>query len=332
MHWHSHFQAAFFDTWGKAGLPQPEKYLKEYTGLREKILFNDALAGQSIDHSPALEKKLLDSVYGFGVMTGNLLAEMLGSPFVLTGNAAEWCGRFNLGISLFDYVCDEMDGATKAASLEVFQTFISGKKSGNAPSTPVEALLSSLAASILHDPEITNEKKTGILSKTIKKMFAAEIFISSASLSAEANLPQIKKALYLKSAEPFRLMAEMTSRKAGIKDPLVLKNMRRAGQALGNCYWLIDDAKDLWADLDAGRWNIFLMLAASGDPRIFLQQRDAFTDNRLLKIWEGQLHAQKTAKQIIQNLVKAVARMDIPKSTEQHVMGLIGASLWQWYN
>jgi geranylgeranyl pyrophosphate synthase len=166
----------------------------------------------------------------------------------------------------------------------------------------------------------------------MKQLFEAQDFISKTSLSADVDLHKIKKALYTKSAEPFRLMAEYTARMADADNPLLIKNARSIGKAVGYCYWIIDDAKDVWCDLEAGQWNLFLQLAASKDPPIFSKDRDTFTNSRLINILEHSNYAQKISTQIIKKLVDATLQLALSKKVEHESMGLISASLWQWFH
>lgn len=336
MDWHNHFENVFFDTWQKAGLPHHQEYVNEYIETREHGDFKTNWIKNSSGISSDLHPAQLNSVYGFGVTTGKIFAEMFGSSDDIAENTADWCGRFNLGISLFDYICDEMDGLDEVTSLKVFQPFINKSYSKTSTLNPAQELLSNLTGSVLLDLEKTVEKKEGyqktdVLFKVLKQLFEAQNFLSKEALSDHADLNKVKEALYLKSAEPFRVMAEYTARIAHSNDPILLKNARSIGKALGYCYWLIDDAKDVWIDLEEGQWNLFLQLAASEDPLIFTKKRDAFMDKHLTSIWEQSKHAERISSEIVKRLVHATRKLELSKKVEQHTLGLIAASLWQWF-
>jgi hypothetical protein len=337
MDWHSHFQQVFFETWQKAGLPQQPDFLNEYIDLREHGDFNNDWIQNSPDILPGINSNQLRSVYGFGVTTGKIFASMLGLNAELSKKTSDWCGRFNLGISLFDYICDELEGVNSVTSLSVFQPFVKTNYPVDRSLTPAEELLSNLAGSVLHDLKKAAIKKEGLhkadqLFKMMKLMFEAENFISNENLSGDADIRKIEKALYRKSAEPFRAMAEFTALVADANDSLLIKNARATGKALGYCYWLIDDAKDVWIDLKAGRWNLFLTLAAAEDPYIFAKSRGTDIESYLIKIWEQSNHSEKISKQIINRLVHAVKRLRLSEKVEHHNLGLVWASLWQWSN
>ncbi len=327
MNWYSHFQRVFFETWQKASLPHHDNFLSAYYTMLEqrdkKIEWIESSSG--IDHS-----RLYD-VYGFGVTVGKVFGEMLGLTTEETNHSADWCGRFNLGISLFDYISDEQDGAKTVTSLKVFQPFIKAGNSNGRPISSAEELLSNLAGSVLDDLKNVSSNKDNLL-KAMQQMLEAEDFVSATKLSAHVDLKKINKALYLKSAEPFRVMAEYTAVMKTGTDPLLISHACAVGKAAGHCYWLIDDAKDVWIDLEAGHWNLFLQLAAEKDPEIFAQQTDKKTTERLLSTWEQSRHAEKISRQVVKKLVDAVGRMELSKEVKNHTMGIVSASLWQWYH
>jgi len=333
MEWHSHFQSAFFKSWRSAGLPDHEDFLSAYYLMLEQR--NKKI--EWVENSSGIDHSRLYDVYGFGATVGKVFAEMIGLTAEQTALSSDWCGRFNLGISLFDYIGDELAGATSVASLNVFKPFIKTKDSQPFSLSATETLLTQLAGSVLNDLKNAGTTKNGIQKSTplfavLQKMFDAQNFISVERLSAVADLKKIKKALYLKSAEPFRVMAEYTARMADANNTELIKNARSIGKALGCSYWLIDDAKDIWIDLEAGQWNLFLQLAAEKDPEIFAGLTDAETIQRLLNCWEQSAHLEKIYGQIVKRLTDAVHKMELSEEVRIHTLGIISASLWQWYH
>ncbi|MDP3313318.1 hypothetical protein [Lutibacter sp.] len=336
MDWNDHFGTFFFETWQKAGLPHHQEFLIEYIETREHGNSKSDWIKNSAAISSVINGSQLHSVYGFGATMGKIFAVWFSLNKSSTEAAADWCGRFNLGISLFDYICDEMDDLDEVTSLKVFQPFINKSYSKTSILNPAQKLLSNLAGSVLLDLEKTAIKKEGsqktdVLFKVMKQLFEAQNFLSKERLSDHADLNKIKKALYLKSAEPFRMMAEYTARMGHSNDQSLLKNARAIGKAVGYCYWLIDDAKDVWIDLEAEQWNLFLHLAASEDPLIFTKKRDAFMDSHLLSIWKQSKHAEKISSEIIKRLLHAIRKLELSEKVERHTLGLVSASLWQWY-
>jgi len=337
MDWHKHFEKVFFESWQNAGFGYPQDYVSKYIEIRE----HSDSKSDWIKNSPAISATIdgsqLYSVYGFGACTGKIFAEMLGSSKSITENTADWCGRFNLGISLFDYVCDETDNLNNVSSLKVFEPFRTSNDLVSKALSPAEELLSRIAGSVLNDLAYKLEKKDGrqetdILFKVIKQMFDAQNLLSKEQLSTSTDLDNIKKALYLKSAEPFRVMAEYIARLTDPNDELLIKKSQAIGKALGTCYWVIDDAKDVWIDLEEGQWNYFLYLAAKEDPLIFEMNRNEDIKNSLISIWQQEGHAEKISAQIVERLIQASKELGLTEEVQKHSFGLIAASLWQWYS
>ncbi len=327
MDWQNHFQSVFFETWRKAGLPHHDHFLSAYYTMLEQ---RDKKI-EWIENSTGIDHSRLYDVYGFGVAAGKVFGEMFGLTDEQITLSSDWCGRFNLGISLFDYISDEQDGAKNVTSLNVFQPFTKTGDSESRSLSSSEELLSNLAITILND--VNNSPSKDSLLKAMQEMFEAENFISTTKLSAQPDLDKINKALYLKSAEPFRVMAEYTAAIKAATDPLLINSVNAIGQAVGSCYWLIDDAKDVWIDLEAGHWNLFLHSATEEEADIFTQHgTDAGTKNRLLKIWEQSGYAQNISHQIIKQLQTAFEKIELPEKIKEHALGIVSASLWQWYH
>jgi hypothetical protein len=337
MDWHEHFGAVFFETWRKTGLPHHLDFTDEYIEARSGRDFKNSWIQQPYEFSPALDDNILRSVYGFGALHGTLFCELFNLNEAVLKEASDWCGRFNLGISLFDYLCDEViDSPNGVLPLKVFQPFIKTKITEIKPLTPTEEFLSNLASSVLQDLEKLNFKneelkKSNHLLKLMKQLFEAQSFLSKEGLSDTADLDKIKKALYLKSAEPFKVMAEYTLGLSHTNDALLLKNVRSIGKAFGYCYWLIDDAKDVWIDLEAGQWNLFLQIAAKEDPHIFSENRYASLISSITNTLIKGNHAEKISEEVVKRLLMAINALELSEKVREHTLGLLSASLWYWY-
>lgn len=336
MDWNHHFGTVFFDTWKKAGLPHHQEFINKFIATQEQENSIANWIKESTAISPEINGSQLYSVYGFGSTIGRIFAECFGLNESSTEATADWCGRFNLGISLFDYICDEMGGLDDVISLSVFQPFTDRSSSQTNDLNTAQKLLSNLAESVLLDLEKTAVKKEGArktdaLFKVMKQLFEAQNFLSKEQFSDTSDIEKIKKALYLKSAVPFRVMAEYAIRIAHPNNLLRLKNARSIGKAVGCCYWLIDDAKDVWIDLEAKQWNLFLQIAAQECPQIFNESSNISLISTLKSVWVNGSHAEKTSKQVVNRLLKSIKKLELSETTEEHTLGLLSASLWYWY-
>jgi len=328
MDWNEHFETVFFNTWHKAGLPDHQDFLAEYIETREGVNFEDVKIEPTNDELTTPTPNQLRSVYGFGALIGKVYSKMLGLTDARTVHVRDWCGRFNLGISVFDYVCDETYiGIDKVTSLQVFKPFIDRNSSENYYTSPMEEYLSNLTKGILQDinEETIHDPET--IFNLLKQLFEAQIFLSKTDLSITSNLNKIRSAMELKSSGPFEVMAKYAAQCNGRNKELLIHEI---GKPIGNCYWAIDDAKDVWNDLKARQWNLFLYLAASQNQLIFTKENGQSLNDQLSKIWMQSNHAEKVSNEVIERLKLSIQKLELPKNVEQHLIGLIGASLWQW--
>lgn len=333
MDWQEHFANLFFKTWHKAGLPNPIEYGEDYVRIREGAGFVNRYIEVPFEPDAALEKNLLNSIYGFGSLHGNMFGKLLNLNETVTTEASDWCGRFNLGISLFDYLSDETQGGISSViSLDAFQPFIEKKKSTMRELTSTEEFLNNLTNSVLNDL-LTLEKqnqKPNDLMQLMRQLFEAQMFLSKQILSHTKDLNRIKQALFQKSAEPFRVMAEYTLLVARNKNPKLLNRARSLGTAVGSCYWLIDDAKDVMIDLEAGEWNIFLQLAAQQNDAIFKKVQNNSFQEGFEEIWKQDKSVEKMISKTIQDLFQVTQELEVSESIIKHELGLLGAALWHW--
>lgn len=342
MSWQRQFRAAFFDAWTSEHLAPPLGAPSYAEGLEPDVL----RAARALSRTPAvpvteadpLDPGLLESVLGFGVMVGTVCGELLGLPHDRARSRASWCGRFNLGISLFDYVCDESTRAEVVLALPSFHRFSAGPRSREGDAIvprPVEDLLDRIAGEVLQelDQELVRRGsgERHDLWRALRRMFRAEQVAARTGLGERTDLILMRRALRLKSAEPFRVMAEWMAWDGSSSERSVRTGYaRRLGRALGTCYWLVDDAKDVWRDLDAGRWNLFLIRAAEEEPALFDLHRNVLVDHRLTTLWERSAVAERESGAAVRKLARALAEAPVPAETRQRATSAIAASLASW--
>src|SRR5688572_29570854 len=124
MQWYAHYKSYFFKMWAEVGLPGPEGYETIYTNRLQAIKYTQNVHSLQQSKSDPLNPEILNSVYGFGVVVGEICGSLLGLSSEQMQDRLDWCGQFNLGISLFDYLCDEVGidaaFATLPASFPLF--------------------------------------------------------------------------------------------------------------------------------------------------------------------------------------------------------------------
>lgn len=319
MDWHQHFQQVFFEQWQAAGLPHPQLYTAAYVDAREHNLQNILFLETDMAKESGLSFHQLKSVYGFGKVTGEIFGELAGLSKETTMHVADWCGRFNLGISLFDYICDELNGQEHVRSLPVFQTFFSAPSASTAAINPAGQLLNLLAASVFKDLKTLGSVE---IEQAMKTMMEAELLHTESKISEHADVKTITHALYLKSAEPFRVMALYAGLSGNIQEPF-LSSLQQFGKALGHCYWLIDDARDLLDDVAAQKWNWFLTV---DDTVAAITDKDAVTEWLIKSNTAAQLSST-----VITELSESMNAIDVGAALKKRFAGFVSTSLWQWF-
>ncbi len=323
--WQQHFGSVFFKAWENAGFPNQEAYINTYVAQREHQSLPSDWIKNNPNISPEINGGQLFSVYGFGNVIGSVFSDMFGLTAEQKTDASDWCGRFNLGISLFDFIADEQEGIAHITSLPVFETFLNGTTPKPESLTTAQRLLSKLTAGVLEEFE-----QTGLNPAEMKPLFEAELFLSLEKMGLPANLEKVDNALFLKSAEPFSIMAGYVALQGGQKDETQLFQFRKVGTALGRLFWIMDDAKDIWTDLNEGHWNIFLVKAARLAPALFHNIDGRIDPHEVAAILKQHTCAAQLTNEILGELVEVLSQLHLSPEIRKRGMGLIGASLWQW--
>ncbi len=332
LNWQEHFGNVFFDLWEKAGLPNPLDYGEKYIELRFQSVFKHELIKETAEPNSVLETSLVNSIYGFGVLHGRMFAQLLGIKELEIPDALDWCGRFNLGISTFDYVTDETpDGIAKFTSFEVFQSLKAIDPQLKQQLNPTEVFLMQLSRGVLKDVEnMDRANGTDDLMLCMKQLYKSQMFLSKQSLKNMTNAEDIGQSLYLKSAEPFLVMAEYIASASNLGEEKT-EIAKSLGKAFGKLYWLIDDAIDVWIDLEADDWNLFLLKAYNQNPKLFTEPSNNSIKNDLEKIWYENSIAERLSKQMIQGLKNTVKELQASEEEITDQLGIMASVLWHWY-
>jgi hypothetical protein len=190
------------------------------------------------------------------------LATLFGADAASVARTVEFCGTFNLGISLFDWLCDEKCEVEALLTAPPFHEFApSVKPMQQPPDGPVHKLLRSLAEEVLTRIGQSPGPTADALRHQLSTMMLAQAALSRAVLAPGSDLSQLASDARLKSSGPFRFMAEW----AALGTTVDRARAAVLGLALGDVFWLVDDATDVWQDIDAGRWNLVIAAAARTD-------------------------------------------------------------------
>jgi hypothetical protein len=327
LNWLSAFRAIYFAEWKRSGLPEyPASRIAgaAWPALACPLLV-DRLPSDGTGFARGLDPAIVDNVYGFGVHVGDAFGRLHGVPPRARRGRAEWCGQFNLGISLFDLVCDE-GGASELAELHALPSMrlFTGAVAPSEPHSRTLRLLDEVATSVLArlsaDAGPPHPRRG--LWRALFAMFKAQLERAAATTTRLGDADRLRGNLRLSAAEPFRMMSEWVARGADSD----LRKAAHLGRCVGDCYWLIDDARDVWSDLYARRWNLFLVEAKVADPSLRLNSPTPFVEARLTQLWHDRRVAERAARAAVGRLARSLhgyARTREP-------VAQLHASMMQW--
>ena len=340
MEWRAHFNSTFFSVWKDRGLPDPSGYVTRYEEFFSTVDLPAPLIKSETNNSDTPVKAISRDVYRFGVFYGHAVGRLLVLPEAEIDRRADWCGRFNLGISLFDYIIDEEGRAEYLLRWKPFNRLLSGAGATFLPSdtdeplSSAERLLREISTDVLTRLEaevgsVEQQQRPDGMWRSLSEMIRAEMSMSQTELTENPEVAALLDDAMIKSAGPFRCMAEWmtvgTSRHGFSRE-----SAAALGAAIGNCYWLADDAKDLWVDLDARRWNLFLLTAAKTKPDLFGECFDAASEVRLSNIILRRGWVEGIVTPMIERFQMELTRTPAQHDVRNEVAGMIAVSIERW--
>jgi hypothetical protein len=330
--WNETFRASFFGDWTRAGLAESDDAGPAWAPLACPLAPNEPGVLAKESQGRALDPAVLDAVYGFGVFIGEIFGTLFSVPRAVRVRRAGLCGLFNLGISLFDFVCDE-SSATEFQELQrlpSLRLFTGAKHHDGAMLSARLRYLDRIVKNVLDTfAEELGPPHRGGLWGALLAMFEAEMTRAQTGLASDASADRIRDALRLSSSEPFRVMAQWMANEPAA-DPATVRRVTHVGRCVGDCFWLIDDAKDVWEDLYAGRWNFFLLEAKSIDPSLPLLAPTVFVEQRLTELWARAETAKRGARWAIGRLARALDGLALKRHQRRAVVQM-HAGLRAWH-
>lgn len=332
--WRRSFRSALFGAWRDAGLPSPEAFERAYEELRDQA--GPPAVPREAARGP-LDPVTIRSVHGFGHAIGTVLADLLAVEGHAREASVSWCGRFNLGISLIDWLCDEAAVPPSAiACLPAFAPLTATQRRGPPSTHDAAVFLDGLAHELLVEladdfgPPRRREPRSALW-PTLRRMLRAELALAGPGYFGPQAQPAALTLLRLKSVEPFRVMAERTlaGASASPRDSRV-KAARRIGRAIGECVWLVDDADDLWRDLDARHGNRFIAAAVAADDRVVASDDTTLVDIAVVRVLRRERTAERLCSRAVNRLGAAFRTAPCEPRAQERAAGLVGAALARW--
>ncbi len=268
---------------------------------------------------------------------GGVLADLLDVSGPQRDPSIDWCARFNLGISLIDWLCDEAGVPARDIAKLPSLAPLSRRRTAVRPrGDPVISFLDELAADLLQElvreagPPRRGEPRSAVW-PSLRRLLRAELAAADPDFFDPAHPRAALPVLRLKSVEPFRIMAERTvSRADEAPSASRVSDARQIGRAIGECIWLADDADDLWRDLDAGCGNLFVAEAAAADPMVVSADEKTIVDIAVVRVLRRERVAERLAARAVGRLARALSSAPCTERERDHAAGLVGAALARW--
>lgn len=300
-------------------LPADEEQRLERDLLAQgRALLDTALPGgggglRGAARSLRLSDAALARALGHGALQAGALARAAGASDGALGSASRLGALFNLGVSLFDRLCDGFPERADALWSAITPDSLAAPRllegAMAREGDPAVAGLLPLVAALLDGVATLPAGRAGAerFLDLLVTMHAAER-LSLAPRHAGRPSLSVLRALRRKSVLPSCALAHLALCAAPASDPGLLRNQAlRAGTAL----WIVDDLVDLGEDLSAGSWSRLLwLLARRGEPLVARagQAADPEALHRLLLDGEARplLHAESA------RLAAALAAIQLP--------------------
>lgn len=321
MHFQGRARSAFFEAWEQAGLPEPR-----LDRDRPRLRRTDGLPTGPMGDAPPLHPDVRARVYGFGAAIGWVLGRLSGLDEATAHERSVWCGRFNVGISLYDWVCDETGRGQVLASVAPFAGLAGRPATVPADLRDEERVLCDLATGLLAELD-RHADDSWDHAAAMAAMLRAQHEVAAWHPDAGADFDRVSAALSAKSVDPFVVMARWMA--AG--DVAAASEVVEAlGRGVGRCVWVVDDATDLWRDLDARAWNLFLVRAVDREPRLLDPPRTTLTDIHLDRVLTRDAVAEVEAAAAVADLATAVTASPVTAEVRDDALAVVAAGLAAW--
>lgn len=234
-----------------------------------------SMAGASGDGLTTLAGSLglagpaLPRIFGLGAQQAAGLAVIAGTPARAQRGVARLGGLFNLGVALFDHVCDEYPKRAQLLLAQVTPAALDAQLVGRGHAAPASGdagvdLLVTLIADFFTGAHSLGgaARDRRIFARSIRSMYGGEQVVTASRRQQDAPTPRIWRALRRKSVLPMEtmaLLALLAHPNAGTQERSAV---RIAAGLAGEAIWIVDDLADVREDWSAGCWSRPLWLLA----------------------------------------------------------------------
>jgi hypothetical protein len=231
-----------------------------------------ALLGSETPFGPANQRvrDRVPVVLAFGHELGAALCDVVAADAGTGGAVAERCAMFNLGVSLFDVVCDSCPDLQPRLVAAFDERMLAELTQGLRPvrdfvrtaddeATPeLRVLLKIIAAFFDLGPVHTDDPER--LPSLLRRAYRAELAASHSEAWKQLGAFEIAQ---IKSMLPFAVIAEIVRGAAGLGED-ASRLLTRLADDVGRVFWLTDDLVDAVPDFCGGAVNALLLDHSDG--------------------------------------------------------------------
>jgi hypothetical protein len=219
--------------------------------------------------SLGLADPVLPRIFGLGSQQAAGLAAIAGTPARARPEVARLGGLLNLGVALFDHVCDELPQRAELllarVGPEALDAQLTGPRraappSGDAGIDLLVALIGDFFAGARGLGGAARDRRT--FGRLIRSMYSGERFVTRSGREHDPPTPRVWRELRRKSVLPMEtvaLLALLAHPNASARERSAV---RVAAALAGEAIWIVDDLADVREDWHAGCWSRPLWLLA----------------------------------------------------------------------
>jgi hypothetical protein len=224
--------------------------------------------------SLGLAEPVLPRIFGLGAQQAEGLAAIAGTPARARREVARLGGLFNLGVALFDHVCDGYPKRAELLLAQVTPAALDAQLVGRGQAAPASGdagvdLLVTLIADFFAGAHglggAARDRRT--FARLIRSMYGGEQVVTATRRQQDAPTPRIWQALRRKSVLPMETMALLALLAHLGASTQERSEVRIAAALAGEAIWIVDDLADVREDWSAGCWSrpLWLLAHARGE-------------------------------------------------------------------
>jgi hypothetical protein len=250
-----------------------------------------------------LAEAVLPRIFGLGWQQAHGLAAIAGVRKREQSDVALLGGMLNLGVALFDHVCDRLPQQAGLLLERVTPEFLDAQLAGRGAATPpsgdpgVDVLLALIADFFAGARRLRGSgADVREFTEMIGAMYDAERFTILNGRHASAPTPEVWEELRRKSALPMQATAMLALLAVEDTDAGRRDSVRLAATLAGESIWIVDDLADVVEDWDADCWSRALWLLANAHGEAPRDGADAV--RLLVRTGVAALEAQRLAERL----------------------------------